>query len=151
MPGDDIEPMLVLYNLLHYHYSAVPNPPGLELATSVAKLCDKYDCMNTLSFVSKVWLRELVPKSGKLGRSQVIVIAYLLDDPIAFQQATRDFLLHFEARNQENQENHANHIEHDLVDPDNLLPSRFWGKSDCASSASGKYYVLPLRSQEQQS
>lgn len=122
MPDDACGPMTILCNLLHHRAEDVPkiDKTSIELVADVAKLCDKYACMNALSFVSKVWLKELVPHAGESQCGQVIVVAHLLDDHTAFSDACREYMMHHTIPEIEE--------ERRLVDPDGQLPERFWGE-----------------------
>jgi hypothetical protein len=56
LPDDDAEAMTVLCQIFHFRYDMLPAKPGLVLFKNLAVMCDKYDCVAPLRFVSETWL-----------------------------------------------------------------------------------------------
>ena len=56
LPDDDAVAMTTLCRVFHFRYDELPVKPGLELLKNLAVLCDKYDCVAPLRFVSESWL-----------------------------------------------------------------------------------------------
>src|SRR5450432_969777 len=56
LPEDDADVMTLLCRILHFDYSALPARPDLEVFKNLAILCDKFDCITPLRFVSEHWL-----------------------------------------------------------------------------------------------
>lgn len=79
LPDDDAEAMTVLCHILHFNYSALPDKVNLELFKNLALLCDKYDCVMPLKYVSEQWLLMWEKPAEKNDLQTLLFISYIFD------------------------------------------------------------------------
>jgi hypothetical protein len=84
--------MEILFNILHCRGQLLPEYLDLVTLKNFAVACDKYGCTEAAEFVTKTWLKDLRPRHSGEGLTYVVV-AYLLNDPGAFQRLTRYLVL----------------------------------------------------------
>jgi len=79
LPDDDTEAVTVLCHILHFNYSALPARADLELFKNLALLCDKYDCVTPLRFISEQWLLMWEKTAEKKELETLLFISYIFD------------------------------------------------------------------------
>jgi hypothetical protein len=88
--------MEILLKILHFQHGALP--PFAELGVTdfrdFAIVCDKYDCLEAVSFANKAWLDDLMPRIGT-GDEAIVLLSGVafLDNPTIFQELTRNLIL----------------------------------------------------------
>ena len=104
MPDDDCDGMVLLMKLLHHRYESDINklPPSVTELQNLAIVADKYDCVRAVQLAASTWFEALqVQLSLKeeqrdwTGLEQMLVVAYLLDLPKAFQKITKQIILRY--------------------------------------------------------
>jgi hypothetical protein len=78
-PEDDAEAMTVLCHIFHFNYAAIPAKAELGLFKNLALLCDKYDCVTPLRFISEQWLLMWETTAGKEELETLLFISYVFD------------------------------------------------------------------------
>jgi hypothetical protein len=79
LPDDDAEAMTVLCQILHFNYSVLPDKVELELFKNLALLCDKFDCVTPLRFVSEQWLSMWESTMDNKNLETLLFISYVFD------------------------------------------------------------------------
>jgi hypothetical protein len=79
LPDDDTDAVTVLCHVLHFNYSALPVRADLKLFKNLALLCDKYDCVTPLRFVSEHWLLLWEKTAEKEELETLLFISYIFD------------------------------------------------------------------------
>jgi hypothetical protein len=79
LPDDDAAAMTVLCHIFHFNYSALSAKADLELFKNLALMCDKYDCVMPLSFISEQWLLLWEKTAEKKDLETLLFISYMFD------------------------------------------------------------------------
>jgi hypothetical protein len=79
LPDDDADAMIILCHIFHFSYSALPARVDLDLFKNLALLCDKYDCVTSLRFISEQWLLMWENTTKKEELETLLFISYLFD------------------------------------------------------------------------
>jgi hypothetical protein len=77
LPDDDVEAMTTLCQIFHFRYDMLPAKPSLELFKNLAVLCDKYDCVAPLRFVSETWLVMWEGTSSKEDLEILLFVSFI--------------------------------------------------------------------------
>lgn len=96
LPDDDADALTVLCQILHFNYSALPTRAELELLKNLALLCDKYDCVTPLRFVSEQWLLTWEATAQKEDLETLLFISYMFDRPERFAAFSSRIVKEFE-------------------------------------------------------
>jgi hypothetical protein len=95
LPEDDIAAMTILCYIFHFNYSAVPAKPDLELFKNLALMCDKYDCVAPLGFISEQWLLKWEKAAKKEELETLLFISYMFDRPERFSALSTRIIKEF--------------------------------------------------------
>ncbi|KAH7137515.1 hypothetical protein B0J13DRAFT_640044 [Dactylonectria estremocensis] len=96
LPDDDPAAMEILFNILQFQNEALPAVIGLTIPTfrDFAPVCDKYNYAKAVSFISSVWLEDLLPHAHGRGELWVVFAAVsFLDNPTAFLLLTKESIV----------------------------------------------------------
>lgn len=79
LPDDDAEAVTILCHIFHFNYAALPAKPELKLFKNLALLCDKYDCVAPLRFISEQWLLKWEATAQEEELEILLFISYVFD------------------------------------------------------------------------
>lgn len=80
---------------LHFKYSALADMVDVDLFKKLALLCDKYDCVAPLRFVSEQWLLQKEKTVKKDELATLLFIIYVLDRPEQFSHISMRIVREF--------------------------------------------------------
>jgi hypothetical protein len=95
LPEDDSAAMTILCYIFHFNYSAVPEKPDLELFKNLALMCDKYDCVSPLRFISEQWLLKWEKTAKREELETLLFISYMFDRPERFSALSTRIIKEF--------------------------------------------------------
>lgn len=95
LPDDDADAMTLLCQILHFNYAALPKKPQIELFKDLAVLCDKYDCVTPLNFVTEQWLLLWEKTTKKTEMETLLLISYVFDRPERFSEMSMRIVREF--------------------------------------------------------
>ena len=95
LPDDNADAMTTLCHILHLNNSALPEEPELELFKNLALLCDKYDCVKPLKFVSEYWLLLWTKATIPSEMQTLLLISYVFDRPERFSDVSMRIIKEF--------------------------------------------------------
>jgi len=96
LPDDDAEAMTLLCHIFHFNYAALPEKPTLELFKNLALLCDKYDCVTPLRFVSEQWLQIWQREAmAEKHFETLLFISYIFDRATPFSAFSTKIIKQF--------------------------------------------------------
>jgi len=89
LPEDDVEATAIFCRILHFKFNEIPEKPTTICLEKLAFLCDKYQCISTMSYCGGLWLRDWLlvydnedPSIDDLCR--LLVFAYIINRPYEF-------------------------------------------------------------------
>jgi hypothetical protein len=95
LPEDDCDAMIVLCHIFHFKYSELPATPDLELFKNLALICDKYDCVSVLKFISEQWLLKWEKASSGEELETLLFISYIFGRPERFSALSARIIKEF--------------------------------------------------------
>ncbi|OCK73464.1 hypothetical protein K432DRAFT_430580 [Lepidopterella palustris CBS 459.81] len=98
LPDDDADAVELLCNILHCRAAFIPDAETVTVSIlyGLALICDKYICYSAVAFHASIWIKPF--ENGMIvmpGNEAVLVVAFLLDLPKAFQKLSNDLILHW--------------------------------------------------------
>jgi len=99
LPDDDAHTMTVLCQFLHYQNESLHELFVQESISGLRKLaivCDKYNCVNAVSFSTNAWISTLEPLEANASEDELFSLvesAYFLDHAVLFERVTKRILM----------------------------------------------------------
>jgi hypothetical protein len=90
--SDDPEAMTILCNILHHKNREIPRLLTLQTLSSIAVLCDKFDCTEVVTPWSTLWLQTWVDSANEESVEKLLFITYALDIPDMFTKVSHSLL-----------------------------------------------------------
>jgi hypothetical protein len=90
LPEDNATSMQLICAAIHYQYQEIPDKPTARELLGVAAVADKYDCVQSLRFISESWFRGRNDEASDL--ILLVAAAYLLRNGKAFREITKTLI-----------------------------------------------------------
>ena len=93
LPEDDPSAMTLLCDMLHFRYDRLPKPDTvtLRILRTLVEMSTKYNCAPVIAPFAKECLQLSINKAG-INMPELLGVAYVLDDPRAFREASRQLV-----------------------------------------------------------
>ena len=92
LPEDRPEAVSLACRMFHYQLDDDVESPTYKLLDKFAMFCDKYDCAYAAQPSIRFWIQPFYNCGGVTGFHDLLVVSYMLDNPIFFGRVTQDLV-----------------------------------------------------------